>query len=130
MKLIRKLKYVGPAVLLSFLFAAPAFAQFEINPDHFDNPQTPAKKPVQKTKAKKAATDASTQPAEAKSVKAANSAATNSTAKTSASSGQAKTTGTGAQGSRATAAKQSQGKTKTSPPDQPLSEEALVVPRE
>ena len=46
MKLLGKLVCAG--TLLFLLYAAPAFAQFEINPDHFDNivNQTPQKPPV------------------------------------------------------------------------------------
>lgn len=129
MKLLRRLICASPVVLLFLLFADPAFAQFEINPDHFDNPQpTTSKKPVQKTKTQN--TTAAKQSANGKSLTAADPAAMNSTSKTSQASGQAKTPPTGAKGSSATAAKQSQGKTKTSPPAQSQSEDALFVPRE
>jgi hypothetical protein len=42
---VRKIFCAGPFVVLFLFFAAPAFAQFEVNPDHFDNEQnqTPQK---------------------------------------------------------------------------------------
>lgn len=51
MNLLRKFACAGPAAVLFLLFAAPAFAQFEVNPDHFDNqpPSTQKTAQVKKT---------------------------------------------------------------------------------
>ena len=48
MKLRKILLCAGPASLFLLLFASPAVAQFEINPDHPDTEPSPAvKKPVE-----------------------------------------------------------------------------------
>ncbi len=61
MKLVRKIQYVCPIVLLPLLFAVPALAQFEVNPDHFDNsPAKTSRKPAQKAKARTAQHSTST----------------------------------------------------------------------
>jgi len=73
MKVLRTFLSVGPSVVLFLFFAAPAFAQFEVNPDHFDNPPaTTVQKPVKSTK--KAA------PATASAQVAANSSSANTAA--------------------------------------------------
>ena len=56
---VRKLVCAGPFLVLFLFFAAPAFAQFEVSPDHFDNqPSQTPKKPV--TTAKKKTSQGST----------------------------------------------------------------------
>lgn len=73
MKVLRTFLSAGPSVVLFLFFAAPAFAQFEVNPDHFDNqPATTVQKPVKSAK--------KTAPVNASSQVAANS----SSAKTAA----------------------------------------------
>lgn len=80
MKLVRKFRYAGPAMLLSLLLAAPAFAQFEVSPDHFDSPQTKTtKKPVQKARTRQTGADASKHSAAGKSSTTAAMAATSGT---------------------------------------------------
>ena|SRR6478672_8634303 len=49
MKLLGKMFYAGPALLL--LYAAPALAQFEVNPDHFDAVNLARPKPSVASKA-------------------------------------------------------------------------------
>jgi hypothetical protein len=127
MKLVRKLKYAGPAMLLSLLFAAPAFAQFEVSPDHFDSQPTAKEKPAPKSKARQARQDGSKQPADGRTSTNAAVTATNSASNpASRPAGQANATTTTAPASVATA-KQSQGKNRTS---QHLSARANPVPRE
>lgn len=61
MKLFRILLYVGPFCLW-LLLTTPAVAQFEVNPDHFDNqPQAAAKKPVVVSKKKSPAAQSTNQ---------------------------------------------------------------------
>lgn len=129
MKLFRKIGYAGPAALLVLLFAASAFAQFEVNPDHFDNSQaTTKKKPVQKARA--ARPDASKQSAEGKSLTNAGTvAANNASNQVSQSTGQSAAASTPTKASGA-AELQGQGKMKTSPSAQKLSAKAAPVPRE
>jgi hypothetical protein len=131
MKLVRMLKYAGPAVLLSLLFAAPALAQFEVNPDHFDNSQTTnSKKPVQKAKGQQAKQDAS-KPADAKSSTNATAGA-GSASQDAQPSGQANRASTAAKSSGPSSPKlKSQGKTRTAWADRHLSAQvAAPVPRE
>lgn len=61
MKLFRILLYVGPFCLWLQL-TTPAVAQFEVNPDHFDNqPQAAPKKPVVVSKKKSPAAQSTNQ---------------------------------------------------------------------
>lgn len=50
MKMLRTFIWTGPFLLFFLLFAAPAFAQFEVSPDHFDDQPTQAKKAATSTK--------------------------------------------------------------------------------
>jgi hypothetical protein len=56
MKLLSEIRYAGTFAFFVLLFAAPAFAQFEVSPDHFED-QPPAKAKVNAAK-KKAVTTA------------------------------------------------------------------------
>jgi len=46
MKSFPTLNYIGVFAFFLLLFAAPAFAQFEVSPDHFDGPQQTNAKPA------------------------------------------------------------------------------------
>jgi len=129
MKLARTVKYAGPAVLLPLLFAAPAFAQFEVNPDHFDSAQASTQKnPAPKVKANQAQPGSAKHSANKKSSKNNAAAANSASNKAAQSAGQANATST------ATSAKakklQSQNKNRTSSPMQHLSAHVTPVPRE
>jgi len=133
MKLVRTIQYVGPVVLLSLLFAAPALAQFEVSPDHFDNsPAKTGKKPAQKAKAQTTQQDGAKEMANVKSSTSAATVAANGTHnQVSQPSGQANSASTAANVSRVSSTKrQSRGKTQSSAPTQHLSAKATPVPRE
>jgi hypothetical protein len=131
MKLVSKLKYAGPAVLL-LLFAAPAFAQFEVSPDHVDDQQTTKnKKPAPKAKAQHAQPNAARQSANGTS--SANTGTTVNSASNQASQhpGPKNTSSAAAKRSSTPATKlQSQSKKPNSPTAHHLSASANTVPRE
>lgn len=87
MKLFRILLYVGPTVLFLLLLATPAAAQFEVSPDHFDNPpQAAATKPVA---AKKQSTTAHAGTQSTVTSQTTNGAKAQATAKTNRAPGSA-----------------------------------------
>lgn len=55
MRMFSRLSYIGLPAFFLLLFAAPAFAQFEVSPDHFDGPP-PATTKNKTTSTKKAHT--------------------------------------------------------------------------
>lgn len=65
MKMLRTFIWTGPFLLFFLLFAAPAFAQFEVSPDHFDDQPTQAKKAATSTKKNAASANPSALPAAA-----------------------------------------------------------------
>lgn len=128
MKLVRKFRYAGPAMLLFLLFAAPAFAQFEVSPDHFDNQQAATKKnPAPKAKAQQKQQDAAKQSTNGKASTNASATANSASSKASQSSGQKNASTAAAKHSTKL---QSQSKTRTLPAAQHLSATANPVPRE
>ena len=133
MRLVRTIQYVGPVVLLSLLFAAPALAQFEVSPDHFDNsPAKTGKKPAQKAKTQTTQQVGAKKTANVKSSTSAATVAANSTNKpASQPSGEANSASTAANVSSVSSTKrQNQGKIQSSRSDQHLNAKATPVPRE
>jgi cytoskeletal protein RodZ len=81
MRMFSRFSYVGLPAFFLLLFAAPAFAQFEVSPDHFDGP------PPANTKTKTASTKKAHTPTNSSNQAAAGKLSTAKTHRATSASG-------------------------------------------